>query len=185
MSLKPLPLIAELWNHPDMFSLVHCCTLRYSTMSLCYQHRNPNINTDVIWLEGPTMSSSTHSQMSDVLETLCHSFENQIHLGIRIWLETGAGLHQVVGRLLDGRQRLWHLRLHLQVLGRVDRVSPNPGYVILWWRGRNNTKHDDMFASSHLTRLATALLTACTGVCRSGIELPSSPSSCRMINLLT
>ena len=38
---------------------------------------------------------------------------------------------------------------------------------------------------SYLTRLDTALLTACTGVCRSGIELPSSPSSCRMINLLT
>lgn len=36
-----------------------------------------------------------------------------------------------------------------------------------------------------LTRLSTALETALTGRSRSGIALPSSPSSCRMISLDT
>ncbi len=36
-----------------------------------------------------------------------------------------------------------------------------------------------------LARLSTALLTAVTGRSRSGIALPSSPSSCNMISLET
>ena len=39
--------------------------------------------------------------------------------------------------------------------------------------------------STNLTRLATALDTAWTGTSRLGIEFPSSPSSCRIISLLT